>query len=240
MDTKNEDTMVRQIEKNLSNNLNDSLFLTGKAYDSSRPPAKNSTVINWSENTNTLKATSGGKGTDTSKSNGIMRNNKPTKISENENSEREANQEYPLVSNDYISNIPGISRAEYIRQARESCLRQLSSIQIYSKPYDVNYMDSETASDEQLNQKKAKAMKLFQNNEEEENSKPKENTILEFASYRSLIIRSACAIVLFLGIFAFDKFNFKVGDFSNSTIQEYVMDNDALQELEDMIVTWLK
>ena len=29
----------------------------------------------------------------------------------------------PLVSNDYINEAPMISRAEYIRQARESCLR---------------------------------------------------------------------------------------------------------------------
>lgn len=207
MDTPSEDTIVRQIEKNLSDNMNDNLFLTGRVIESNKQTVRNRYTSDKSEEIPVSK---------------------------------EADRDYPLVSYDYISNSPGLSRAEYIRQAREACLRQLSAVQIYSKPYDVNYMETDTPADEQLNQKKAKVMKLFHNNLEEENTQKKENTVRDLLSYRSLILRSVCAIALFLSIFLVDKFNVVIGKFSYGMIQEYVTGNDALTHLENILVTWLK
>jgi hypothetical protein len=208
VDTKSEDTIVRQIEKNLSNNINENLFLSGRLIENSKTPAK---------------------------SNGALEAVRESKDTGNDNPD------YPLVSYDHITNTPTLSRAEYIRQAREACLRQLSNTQVYSRPYDVNYMDTEARDSEQLNKKKAKVMKLFHNEaEEEEASALEENTPQELASYRSLIIRSVCAIVLFLSIFLIDKFDIKIGNLTQKMIQDYVTGNDTLKQLEDILVTWLK
>jgi hypothetical protein len=207
MDTKNEDTIVRQIEKNLSNNMNENLFLSGRTYENPKPLTKTSPVFE--------------------------------KIEETKGNETES-QEYPLVSNEHLNYSPAISRAEYIRQAREACLRQLSSIQVYNKPYESNYMDSEEQVAEQLNHKRTKLMNLFHSDTEDKNSSQEENTPQELASYRSLIIRCVCAIVLFLSIFLIDKFNFKVGNLTPGMIQEYVTGKDTLQVLENIVVTWLK
>lgn len=204
MDTKSEDTIVKQIEKNLSNNMNESLFLSGRVYESNKPMVKG------------------------------FRTEKPEETLDKENEY----EDYPLVSNENIINSPTISRAEYIRQAREACLRQLSESQVYSRPYDVNYMDSETQTVEQMNNKKAKLINLYTN--EEEAAVKEENTPQEIAAYRSLIIRSVCAIVLFLSVFIIDKFEIKIGDFTHSVIQEYVTGNDSLEDLEDIFVAWFK
>jgi hypothetical protein len=146
--------------------------------------------------------------------------------------------EYPLVSNDPIGNSGMITRAEYIRQAREACLRQLSNVQIYTRPYDVNYMEPDEA-DEPFSVKKNKAMNMFHNETEDQTTGLK-NTQQQLASYRSLVIRCVCAIVLFLSVFAFDKFNVKIGQVTNKVVQEYVTGNDALKDLEQIIVSWIK
>ncbi|MDD3173886.1 MAG: hypothetical protein PHF63_09525 [Herbinix sp.] len=207
MDMKHEDTMVRQIEENLTNNMNDNLFLTGRTVENNKISVKNNNSYNRAEEV------------------------------KNSGEERP---DYPLFSNDYIINSTGLTRAEYIREAREACLRQLSATQLYGRPYDVNYMEADSVSNEQLNHKRAKVMKMFHNGAYEDNKKREENTVQEVGAYRSLIIRSVLAIVLFLSIFAFDKFDLKIGNVTNKTIQEYVTGNDALQDLENILVTWLK
>ncbi len=207
MDSKNEDTMVRQIETNLSNNINDNLFLTGRMLEGN-------------------KATLGRK--------------QLTAMADDVITADVANQNYPLVSNDFTNHSVSLSRAEYIRQAREACLRQLSAVQIYSKPYDSNYMDAEEESNDQLNQKKAKVMKLFHNDTEEETEQSTQNTVNGLGIYRSIIIRCVCAILIFASIFMIDKFNVKIGNVTNKTIKEYVMGNDVIKDLENIIVTWLK
>ena len=207
MDSKVEDKIVRQIEKNLSNNINESLFLTGRVYEK-----------------------------DNNKAIGISTFNSPETISNS----AEMQEDNPAVSFEYINQSPtNLSRAEYIRQAREACLRQISSIQISARAYEVNYPEADLQSTEQLNRKKTKAMRLFQEGSIAEDVLPEENTPQEIASFRYLIIRTICAIVLFLSIFIFDKFDFKVGNFTPKVIQEYVTGNDSLQDLEDLLVTWL-
>lgn len=156
------------------------------------------------------------------------------------------NEEYPLYSNDYINKEPvTMSRAEYIRQARESCLRQLSNTQVYSKPYDVNYMNMENMKQETPLPKKSKNWNLFHvgsqdNLVKSEKSAIEENTPQEIASFHSLVIRTVCAIVIFITIFVINKFDINIGAITADSIREYVTGNDKLQELENLVVTWLK
>lgn len=213
MDTHSEDTIVRQIEKNLSNNINEKLFLPGKTYESTKIPARSTSVFEKIEDAEVVET---------------------------------KEQELPLVSNENLNYSPSISRAEYIRQAREACLRQLSSLQVYNRPYESNYLLQEEQSPEQVTNKKAKLTSLFHNEIEDENEDKNEDkdkeeeSQKELASYRSLIIRGVCAIVLFIGVFIIDKFQFKIGNLTHSMIQEYVTGKDTLQVLEDILVTWLK
>lgn len=210
MDAKSEDTMVRQIEKNLTNNINENLFLSGRAASGSSLAVGNSTSFD--------------------------------KASEEMYPDEEPDTGYPLVSYDYITKSPGLTRAEYIRQAREACLRQLSLQQVYSRPYDVNYMEheAETKQEEQPDQRNEKVISLYQNEEAEEKITEEYNKVHEVAAYRSLIIRSICAILLFLCIFAVDKFHIKIGDLTDTMIKDYVIGNDALKNLENFLVSWLK
>lgn len=100
-----------------------------------------------------------------------------------------------------------MSRAEYIRQAREACHRQLN---LTSK--EVKYHEE-----------------------------PNENIpSYELASYNGLMLRSVCAIVIFLIIFAIDKLDIKVGSFSSGYIKDFVTTNKTLEYLENLVVGWLK
>lgn len=212
MDTKNEDTIVRQIEKNLSNNINENLFLTGRVPDLQKEtakvyqqPKKNSYDVNGETKDISLEP------------------------------------DYPLVSNDYISNSPiSISRAEYIRQAREACLRQMSDAQAYCRPYDSNYMEAEPSGNEAQALKKDRALTLFHKDTQKADYGREENSPQEIAAFRALIIRTVCAIVLFLFLFIIDRFDISIGKITPDTIQEYVTGKDTFIELEDKIVTWLK
>lgn len=197
MDTKSEDKIVRQIEKSLSNNMNENLFLT-------------------SEHTNSVVVT------------------------KEEGKKELEDPDYPLFSYDKINDSQiTMSRAEYIRQAREACLRQLSNSQVYSRAYDVNYMEAEAViADQPLTNKKEKAWKLF--SDEPRTDSMEEDTPGEIASFRSLIIRTVCAVVLFISVFVIDKFELSIGKLTHTMIQEYVTGNDSLQVLENFIVTWLK
>lgn len=206
MDTRNEETMVRQIEKSLSNNMNDNLFMAGRIMEPTKLSHRSNVVYDMVEDTKLKEITE---------------------------------QDYPLVSSDYIEKPQGITRAEYIRQAREACLRQLSNTQIYSKPYEANYMDIEPVETEQINQKKAKVWKLFQPPMEADTAIPSENLQQEVASFRSLIVRTVCAILLFLTIFIIDKFKLDLGMVTHELVEEYVTGMDTFQELEDSVVTWL-
>lgn len=212
MDNKNEDTIVRQIEKSLSNNINENLFLTGRVLETQKE-GKNSQTAYRNINNN--------------------QNGEPKEL--------QSAPDYPLVSNDYISNSPvSISRAEYIRQAREACLRQMSNSQIYCNPYNSDYVEGEAIDTEHLKPKKERALRLFHEDTRESAYTREENTPQEVAAFRALIIRTVCAIVLFLLIFVVDKFDIVIGNITPEQIREYVTGNDSLQELEDIIVTWLK
>jgi len=208
MDSKVEDKIVRQIEKNLSNNINENLFLTGRIFEKDTKVNTSSTVLD----------------------------NPEPKIHTSETS-----MDHSASSYEY-SNQPStiLSRAEYIRQARESCLRQLSAMSSGTATYNNIYPDVDPPNPEYLGHKKARTMKLFREDPMSESEYKEENTPEEIASFRFLIIRTVCAIMLFLTIFIFDKFNFKIGSFTSEIVQEFVTGNDSLLELENILVTWLK
>ena len=128
MDTKYEDNILSQIEKNLSNNINENLFLTGRVFEGGNTLTKKKFLQEHEEK------------------------------SKNLSSDKE---EYPLVSKEHISDIPPLSRAELIRQAREACLKQPNEIQSYRRPYETSYIKLETANTDEPAGKKGGRFRLF-------------------------------------------------------------------------------
>lgn len=211
MDTNLEDKMYHQIEKNLSNSINENLFTSGRLYEKDKLPVLQSSVLE-------------------------------TTVTQVEDKNKTI--EYTGETYDYVGQTPGLSRAEYIRQAREACLRQLNN-QSMRDMDTYNYLLEDPNSDS-LNKKRPKSPKMIEDKEKilrlpwNGNSHVEEETPHEIASFKSLIIRMICAIVILLVIFAIDKFNFKVGAFSKELVREYVTGNDTLQHIEEIVVSWLK
>lgn len=127
-----------------------------------------------------------------------------------------------------------LSRAEYIRQAREACLRQIDTYDSTSRVSEIYYGDDNLPDIHHGRKKKDKTRNLFADNSQED--------VLpeEIASYKSLIIRTVCAIVIGLSIFIIDKIKLDFGAFSYDTIRQYVTENNQLKVLEDILVSWLK
>lgn len=197
MDTNYDDKIIHQIETNLSNNMNDSLFNTGLEKVNIEDMASDIEYVD-----------------------------SPMSYTQND--------------------LPPLSRAEYIRQAREACLRQLHSVPRQPRVYEDYSIDTETLATEKSYKKKGKGLGLFSDGSSNrvqtwtENRYDEEASPQEIASFRALIIRTVCAIVIFLFIFAIDKLNIEIGDFSTSIIRDYVTGNDTLKKLEEFVVTWLK
>lgn len=213
MDRHVEDKMVKQIEKNLSDNFNSDLLYAGQNYGR----------------------------------NNQTRYSIDTKVANTLPVEATAGMDNPILSFEY-SNPTSISRAEYIRQARESCLRQLSELQTTARAYDSYYLDTSVKHIEELPQnnniviaeKENKPEKLLKEDSAYQEEVGTQENMREIMAFRLLIIRMVCAIVIFLSVFLIDKFNFKIGSFESESIQEYVTGNDTLDSLENMIVTLLK
>lgn len=123
-----------------------------------------------------------------------------------------------------------MTRAEYIRQAREACLRQMNSHPRDTKVVDYVPEDSEI---------QAPAFGQWGSSQGYHPSSPSE-VAKEEVAYRSLVIRSVCCLVIFLFVFLFDKFDVTIGKFSGDTIREYIVHRDHLVELENIIVSWFK
>ncbi len=205
MDTHMEDKMYRQIEKNLSNNINENLFSTGNLYEKEEQPVRSLAVANHP-------------------------------YPEKKQEMQPYAQEWDIYEN---HNQPAITRAEYIRQAREACLRQLSITQNEGRVYDSYYQEAGETQGEQ-EKKKAKAMKLFHEETGHKKAADADATPQEIASFRFLVIRMVCAIVLFVSVFIIDKLELKFGGFSYDLIRQYITTKDSLVGLQNWIVTWLK
>lgn len=211
MDSNFEDKMYHQIERSLSNNINEDLFSTGKVFERDKIPILNSTVNQPSA----------------SIYDGTVKKQEIIDTIEQDN-----------------RNQPPLSRAEYIRQAREACLRQLTAQNAFRVDQSLPMINDETGLASV--QKKKKYIKPLEENEslasplwnparEKEDASPQ-----EIASFRFLIIRMVCAVVIFLSIFIIDKLDIQIGKLTNDLIKEYVTGKDALQKLEEIVVSWLK
>lgn len=211
MDTNIDEKMYHQIEKNLSNNMNENLFTSGRIFDNDSKLLMGNSVFDNSASAN----------------------------------EKEPSKEYDEEWHAQVTMPQTLSRAEYIRQAREACLRQMSAQSIV-RNYDYYDVDTEEQSIDVPVRKKSRSLKSLYDMDtqtvENESAKPvmEENTPQEIAAFRSLIIRIICAFVLFLSVFAIDKFDIKAGKINPQIVEEYVTGNDTLQVLENIIVTWLK
>lgn len=211
MDSNFDDKIINQIETGLSKQMKEDLFTTGLEK------------INSSDTQDNMEH-----------------------AGRNYEDIRQDNLEYTDRSYEDIRNqIPPLSRAEYIRQARAACLRQLNNISDRTGSYEDYSPDIDTLASEKQHKKK-RGLGLFQ-----DGSSPiqamsagsrsyEENTPQDIASFRSLIVRTVCAIVIFLLIFAFDKFDLAFGEFTSEAIRKYVTSNDTLKMLEELMVTWLK
>lgn len=217
MDTKSEDKILSQIEKNLTSSINENLFLTGRVCEDGNTLTKKKYLQEYG------KASMN-----------------PGRNKEDNLQEDYPLKDYPLVTNDHICDMPPpLSRAELIRQAREACLRQLNGSQITGRPYEPGYISLDTTVTDIPAEKKGKRFRPFGKSTGSDMARD-EASPQEVAAFRSLIIRTACAVILFLCIFIIDKFKLRIGNLTYSTIEEYITGNDALKALENMIVTWLK
>ncbi|TAH66100.1 MAG: hypothetical protein EWM47_10515 [Anaerolineaceae bacterium] len=186
MNTSYEDKMYRQIEKSLSNNINDKLFVPIEMVD------------------------------------------KPVYgESDDKDAANKAIDEYKEAG-------PRLSRAEYILQAREACLRQMNTLDTRARMSDSYVGDESSIYSSHGRKKRGKVERLFNEGAEEENLPE------EIASFRSLIIRTVCAAVIFLSIFIIDKVKVDWGVFSYESVRQYVTGNNQLKVLEEIIVSMLK
>lgn len=160
-----EEKFYKQVEKGVSNNIDENLFDTGRVY----------------LNINDFSL------------------------------DKDSTEELEGVEDDF----PRISRAEYIRQARESCLRQMDSLQVDVKHVETNFPQVDY--------------------ENEENNREVE----EVNSFNFLLIRVICALVIFLSVFFIDKLEVKLGEFSYVQLEEYITGNDHLKRLEEVVLSWI-
>jgi hypothetical protein len=200
MDASYEDKIYSQIEKNLSNNIDEKYYVPTEMVD--RYPYIDKT------------------------------NNNVNQRQEDSIYFDKAN-----IYNENPNNQVGqarLSRAEYIRQAREACLRQLNAYDTSGRISDYIFREDDTANSVYGKKKKDKVSKLFNQGRDEENMEK------ELLSYKSLVIRTVCALVIFFSLFIIDKIKFELGNFTYETIRHYVTGFNQMDIIEEIIVSWLK
>lgn len=128
--------------------------------------------------------------------------------------------------NDYMVS----SRQEYIRLARESCLKNLGS----------NPKDMDTS-------KKNNVSLLGSPYSYEKNEYGKESYLISGGKInfnqpwmKRLLIRTICALVLFLSIYAMDKFNFTYKALNSQSIETIVTTSRGFDATEDYFVNLFK
>ena len=213
MDASYEDKIYRQIEQNLSNNINEKYYVPIERIDKSAYLGRNNVMSSQTYNDGVFQT-----GEFYDKDSGKVNNEW---LKNQEDTDR-LQEEKPVMS-----------RSEYIRLAREACLRQLYALES-SAGSSHNYVNEEIHNSLFGKKKKDKISGLFQEGKQEDTLSE------EFASYKSLLIRTVCAIVIFISIFIIDKIKVKWGDFSYETIKHYVTGYNQLEKLEEIIVSWLK
>lgn len=129
-----------------------------------------------------------------------------------------------------------IDRAEYIRSAREECLRILN--EPISNEHQYTNFKSTIPADEtnevliyDVNSGKDELTRTDGLISEEKKGEEK--------AFRSLMIRTIIAIAIFGAIFLADKLSIKQGKFEYEVIESYIVGNDKFEQLEKFIVTML-
>ncbi len=122
-----------------------------------------------------------------------------------------------------------VSREEYIRQAREACLRQLNSLHAQEIRSNVQAVEADVIPE-------GRKSKLFSFHPDTEGTA----SLKEAKAFRLLIIRTVIAAVIFLCIFLFDKLKVEWNSFNYTTVRQYITQKDVLSDLETKIVSWLK
>lgn len=141
-------------------------------------------------------------------------------------------------NSEYSSSSIPLSREEYIRQAREACLRQLNSLSNMGK-YSSG-INEEQVLGNISHQKKSIISKDPLGNAIVKYNDSSYESEQEIASFRSLVIRIVCAFVLFLSVFIIDKFNITIGNLNPIVVREYITGIDYLETLETFVVTLFK
>ncbi len=124
--------------------------------------------------------------------------------------------------------LPSLSRDEYIRLARESCTRNLSYNNGNVKSHATNKNKSFTKSENFRTWDQGEMQNKFSLSETGLN--------MPAVNLKSLLIRTICALILFLGIFIIDKFNFKVNAFDSKYIQDMVTNNQTMEDTQNFFV----
>jgi hypothetical protein len=120
------------------------------------------------------------------------------------------------------------SRAEYIRLARESCSKNLSSTNGNGKNQGSNKMKG----NEKLDKIKIKIWNQGYAGNITENQ-----TLFTLTPSKLLLIRTVCAFLLFLSVFLIDRFDVKMKIVNSDFIQESILSNQTVEDAENFFVS---
>lgn len=118
------------------------------------------------------------------------------------------------------------SRAEYIRLARESCSKNLSSTHGNSKNQGLYKMKENEKIDK---------VKLW--NHDKVGSITENQTLFTLSSGKIILIRTICALLLFLSVFLIDHFDINMKKLNSKFIQESIMSNQTVEDAENFFVS---
>ena len=120
------------------------------------------------------------------------------------------------------------SRAEYIKLARESCARNLNASHINLK---------------HNGKKKSDTGKMHHHNKRtyiDSYDFDRGELDISPGSMRAFMIRTVCAIMLFLTVLMIDKLNIEFQGISSHSIEELVSSNDGITKAENFFVSLIE
>ena len=117
------------------------------------------------------------------------------------------------------------SRAEVIKIARDSCSRNLSSVNKNNKNQIVNKNKDQSMMDRFDFEKQTGAKTPFS---------------LNTMTVKFLLIRVICAFVLFLAVLLIDKFDVKINAVNSEFVQELVSTNKGIEDAENFVVSFFE
>ena len=122
-----------------------------------------------------------------------------------------------------------LSRDEYIRMARESCNRNLSYGGSNVKNHGINKNKGYGNTEKIRTWDDTDSRKRYNLGEYGLN--------MTTINLKSFLIRTICALVLFLAVFLIDKFDIKVTTFNTKYIEDMVSSNQSIEQAEDYFVS---